>query len=82
MANKVGRSVHGLRDAMFDVLDNLREGTISLRQARMQMEAAKTICLTVAYERQEIEILHRQIELSERIKVIDDKRQQKVIEHE
>lgn len=75
----VNRNIHGLRDAMFDVLDLLRAGKITLSQARAQMETAKTICLTVACERQELEILQRQIELDERVSLMSNRR---VIEHE
>ena len=67
------RNIHGLRDAMFDVLDQLRDGSISLRMARSQMEAAKTICLTVACERQELDVIQKQIEINERMNLITKK---------
>jgi len=78
---KVQRTAHGLRDAMFDVLDDLREGNISARQAKVQMEAAKAVCMTIEYERQELAVVRDQIELDERLKVIEGARNAKAIEH-
>jgi hypothetical protein len=77
--NKVSRTVPGLRSAMFDVLDQLRGGEISHRAARSQMETAKTICLTVVCERQELEVVQKQIEVERQIAQLEDQR--KVIEH-
>lgn len=70
----VARNVQGLREAMFDVLDRLRNNDITLREARAQMETAKTICLTVACERTELQVLQYQIELEQKIQQIEDKR--------
>ena len=72
--NNVKRSVPGLRDAMFDVLDQLRSGDITARAARVQMEAAKTICLTVACERTELHVIQQQIELDQKIQQVEDRR--------
>lgn len=69
--SKVDRSASGMRDAMFDVLDQLRAGHISTRQARAQMEAVKSVCLTLHYERQEVQLVREQIELDERMRVIE-----------
>jgi hypothetical protein len=69
----------GLRDAMFDVLENLRNGEITVKDARAQLEAAKTICLTVACERTELQIFQQQIELDEKLGRLEDKR--RTIEH-
>lgn len=74
---KVDRTTHGLREAMFDLLEGLREGRVSLSQARVQVEVAKAVCLTVVCERQELEILQRQIALDDQMT-----RRAKVIEHE
>lgn len=76
--NPVGRSVPGLRDSMFDVLDQLRNGKITHRAARVQMEAAKTICLTVHSEHRELQVIQKQIEVEDQLKRIED---QRVIEH-
>ena len=67
----VSRTVPGLRDSMFDVLDQLRGGKISLRAARVQLETAKTICLTVACEYKELQVFQKQIEVEERMRVIE-----------
>ena len=75
----VSRSVPGLRDAMFDVLDQLRRGEISQKVAKAQMETAKTICLTVVCERQELEVVQKQIEVQRQIEQLEDQR--KVIEY-
>ena len=79
--SKVNRSAGGMRNAMFDVLDKLRAGEISPRQARAQMEAVKSVCLTLAYERQEIQLIKEQIELDERMKLIEGTAQNKQLEH-
>lgn len=69
--SKVQRSASGMRDAMFDVLEQLRNGEISPRQARAQMEAVKSICMTLQYERQEMMLIKEQIELDEKMRVIE-----------
>ena len=76
----VNRTVPGLRDAMFDVLEALRGGKISLQAARTQLETAKTICMTVACERTELQIIQHQIELESRMAQIEDQR--KVIDYD
>lgn len=73
----VNRSTHGLRDSMFDLLDALRDGKVSLSQARMQVEVAKAICLTVVCERHELDILQRQIALDDKMTA-----RSRVIEHD
>ena len=73
------RSVPGLRDSMFDVLDKLRSGEISQGAARTQMEAAKTICLTVACERTELDVLQKQIQVQHQVEQLEDQR--RVIDH-
>lgn len=78
--NNVDRNIVGLRDAMFDVLDKLRTGDVSHRTARLQMETAKTICLTVATEYTELKVLQKQIEVQEKIKLLEDN--SRVIDHE
>ena len=75
----VSRTVPGLRDAMFDVLDKLRSGKITQRAARVQLETAKTICLTVHTEAKELQVFQQQIELDEKVRRIEDQRG--VIEH-
>lgn len=67
----VSRSAHGLREAMFDVLDQLRSGEISHRQAKAQIETAKAIFLTVELERKEVQLMREQIELEENLKLIE-----------
>ena len=76
----VSRTVPGLRDSMFDVLDQLRSGDISLRAARVQLETAKTICLTVACEYRELQVFQKQIEIDNHMKRLED--QSGVIEYE
>ena len=78
--NGVSRTVPGLRDAMFDVLEKLRNGDISHRGARVQMEAAKTICLTVACEYRELQVLQKQIEVEHQVALLEDN--SRVIDHE
>lgn len=78
---KVSRTAHGLRDAMFDVLDQLREGKITARQAKMQMEAAKAVCMTIEYERRELALVREQIELDEKLKIIEGAVNAPAIEH-
>ena len=73
--NNVHRNIPGLRDAMFDVLDQLRRGEITLSKARVQLEAAKTICLTVASERMELQVLQQQIELEQKVAQLEHKRE-------
>jgi len=77
--NNVHRNIPGLRDAMFDVLDQLRKGEITLSKARVQLEAAKTICLTVACERTELQVLQQQIELEQKVAQLENQR--RVIEY-
>jgi hypothetical protein len=69
--SKVQRNASGMRDAMFDVLEQLRNREISPRQARAQMEAVKSICMTLQYERQEMMLIKEQIELDEKMKIIE-----------
>jgi hypothetical protein len=69
--NEVSRTVPGLREAMFDVLDQLRGGDISHRAARAQLETAKTICLTVACEYRELQVLQKQIEIEHQVARIE-----------
>ena len=79
--SKVGRNASGLRESMFEVLDKLRAGEISVRQARAQMEAVKSVCMTLAYERQEVMLIKEQIELDERMRMIEGRRENKRLEH-
>ena len=67
----VTRTAHGLREAMFDVLDQLRAGSITQRQAKAQIEAAKAIFLTVELERKEVQLMREQIELEQNLKIIE-----------
>lgn len=76
----VMRTVPGLRDAMFDVLDQLRRGEVSLRAARAQLDAAKTICLTVACEYRELQVLQKQIEVERQVNQLEH--QSDVIEYD
>lgn len=76
---KLNRSIHGLRDSMFDVLEQLRNKEISLSQAKAQMEAAKAVCMTVACEREELEVMQKQIELEEKLSLVQNRRE--AIEH-
>ncbi len=75
----VQRSISGLRDAMFDVLDQLRNGEITQSMARTQMEAAKAVCMTVVCEMRELEVVQKQIELEQQVQQLTDGR---VIQHE
>ena len=68
----VSRTVPGLRDAIFDVLDQLRSGEITPRAARVQLETAKTICLTVACEYRELQVFQKQIEIEEHVKRLEN----------
>ena len=76
----VSRTVPGLRDAIFDVLDKLRSGDITPRAARVQLETAKTICLTVHCEYRELQVFQKQIEIDNHMKRLED--QSGVIEYE
>ena len=78
---KVHRSGAGMREAMFEVLDQLRDGDISQRQAKAQMEAVKAVCMTLAYERQEVQLIKEQIELDEKMRVIDGSRSDLRLSH-
>jgi protein tyrosine phosphatase len=79
--SKVNRNASGLRDAMFDVLDQLRAGQITARQARAQMDAVKHVCLTLQYERQEVQLIKEQIELDEKMRLIQGQVNHRSIEH-
>lgn len=57
------RTADGLRDALFDLLDGLREGTVKQSQARVQCEVAKQIIETVKMELTQIAVLRQNLEL-------------------
>ena len=78
--NNVNRSIPGLREAMYDVLDKLRQGDLSLSAARVQVDTAKTICLTVVSEYKELQVLQKQIEVQNQVALLENN--SKVIDHE
>jgi hypothetical protein len=62
--SKVTRSPSGLRDALFELLDGVREGTIKKDVARMQCEIASRIIDTGRLELQSVQAARQGLELA------------------
>jgi hypothetical protein len=60
----VERSPSGLRDALFELLDGIRSGTVTTKQARMQCEIASRIIDTGRLELQAIQAARQGLELA------------------
>lgn len=60
----VERSPSGLREALFDLLDGLRGGSVSPRQAKIQCEIAAKIIDTGRLELQTVQAARQGLELA------------------
>lgn len=67
MTAAVSRTAPGLRNALFDLLDGLRAGTVKPSQARAQCEVAQRIMETVRMEAGEIAVLEAGLALERRL---------------
>lgn len=64
MGEKQERTAHGLREMLFDLLDGLRDGTISTRKARVQCEVAARIIDTGRLELAMVQAARQGLELA------------------
>ena len=68
----VSRTAPGLRDAMFDLLDDLRNGRATPPQARAQCETADRIMDTVRMEAMELAVMQAQLEMRRSLKLLGE----------
>ena len=64
---EISRSPQGLRDALFELLDGLRNGDVTARQARVQCEVAARIIDTGRLEVAMVTAAREGLELAEMI---------------
>lgn len=60
----VERTPSGLRDALFDLLDSVRDGSVSPRRAKIQCDIAARIIETGRLELQTIQAARQGLELA------------------
>ena len=68
----VSRTAPGLRDAMFDLLDDLRNGRTTPPQARAQCETADRIMDTVRMEAMELSVMRAQLDMQRDLKLLGE----------